>query len=90
MTEKRRDKESVQRGGGEGAGDTGAPRAVGRVTQETEDKQRLCRAVTSSQEPGCVQTWERKPLDRMCERKRGFSFLILPQGGLCSAVTQDL
>ena len=67
-----------------------APRAVGRVTQETEDKQRLCRAVTSSQEPGCVQTWERKPLDRMCERKRGFSFLILPQGGLCSAVTQDL
>ena len=37
-----------------------------------------------------MQTWERKPLDKMGERKRGFSFLILPQGGFCSAVTQDL
>ena len=45
------------------------------------------------QQPGAgghVQTWERKPLGKMGERKRGFSFLILPQGGLCSAETQDL
>lgn len=45
------------------------------------------------QQPGAgghVQTWERKALGKMGERKRGFSFLILPQGGLCSAETQDL
>ena len=45
------------------------------------------------QQPGAgghVQTWERKPLGKMGERKRGFSFLTLPQGGLCSAETQDL